>query len=567
MYDSDDSGGSFERIPSNQAASPQAIEVGINMQRRDRIPYEPDLVDSEDLDANEIESPLTYQDELIFIDSENILRYIRRSTEQCNDVSVTLQNFLDDRVSVDARIDRTLECLKNLKETLPQILLIIEPLKNEKKVAIFVTQELNVLTQSMRISLDSLENDFAHFDIIPLPLEARRQKWEKLMLAFEEENPCSLPEHLGLSYRYASEALANIRAGILSTPESKLAKSRLCAVIGVEPNLAPGHSDGPNDEQVLKNAHEHRNEHRSFSPNLQLSLKAVPKRRYSSNRSNDVLFGQSDREHSSDDEDRSSTSSTLAESILPVTGGINWFWLCQADIIPGYWATPWKYLVSEAVCLGGISVVLKVLEQFTNPTSLKYVKPRLSCLGWIRAGKTTYPSFAHNSKGGVVVSGAYEPVKFAAFDQVISAIELLYSYEYQVDRSPLRTTQSVTDSLGELMGLDSWLSMAGRLSEITQGPSDLLRTLPFLIQRIMTEFHLEFLSLDRTSNDGGLQIIQTIAEALLQTFRDQNFSVAEQLFASVALLRTAKVGLSIVRGPDTSKLEDVLRHDVQVYMA
>lgn len=188
-------------------------------------------------------------------------------------------------------------------------------------------------------------------------------------------------------------------------------------------------------------------------------------------------------------------------------------------------------------------------------------------LNWTYAGKTTYPSYAHNSKGGIVVSGVYRPTKFSAFERAIAPIELLYSYDYQVDRSPLHTAESVTESIAELVGLDSWLSMAGRLPEIMGGRSDLLRTLPTLIQRIMTDFRLEFESLDRTSNNGGLQIIQTIAEALLLTLHEQNLTEAEQLFMIVALLRTAKVGLCIARGPDTSKLADVLKNDVQVYLA
>lgn len=124
----------------------------------------------------------------------------------------------------------------------------------------------------------------------------------------------------------------------------------------------------------------------------------------------------------------------------------------------------------------------------------------------------------------------------------------------------------MTDSIGELMGLDSWLSMAGRMPEIINGPKDLLRTLPTLVQQIMVDFHEEF-SNDRTFVDGGLQIIRTIAEALLETLREQDLCEAEQLYTTVALLRTAKVGLSVARGPDTTRLQDVLRHDVQVYMA
>ncbi|CAO1596950.1 hypothetical protein XANCAGTX0491_000777 [Xanthoria calcicola] len=117
------------------------------------------------------------------------------------------------------------------------------------------------------------------------------------------------------------------------------------------------------------------------------------------------------------------------------------------------------------------------------------------------------------------------------------------------------------------MGLDTWLSIAGRQSEIIDGPGGLLQTLPTLIQQIMTDFHLEFITLDRTSKDGGSQIIDTISDSLLGYLKEQGLSDAEQLFCLVALLRTTKTALCVARGSDTAKLREVLIHDVEVYLA
>ena len=515
---------------------------------------------------DEAAQPLTYEEELILLRSENILKHTRSSTEQCKDVSVTLKFFLDNQVHLDTRAQDVLEQINILNNLLKDLLLIIEPVRHEKKTATFVLNELDILMRSTRIPLSMLKEDFALFDISPLPLEARGREWSKLMLAFQDENPFSLPEHLELSCRYGSEILANVQAGILSTSESDILKSRICQLNGFVLESPLAHPLDSREPTSKSAAYDRRREATSRHSSLGVFPATLTKHHQAPQSNSTRRSDDSDLEDLSDDE-RSSLASTLAESKSTPTGEVNWLWICQADIIPGYWATPWPNLFSDAVCLGAISVLLKVLEDFTTKANIKYVESQKRYKGWLFDGKTTYPSYAHNSNGGVIVSGTYEPVKFSAFKHSIAAIELLHSYDHQVDRSPFLTTESVIDSIGELMGLDSWLSMAGRLPEIMLGPSDLLRTLPTLIQQIMTDFDLEFSSLDRTSKDGGLQIIQTIAGGLVQTLKEQNLSEAEQLFATIALLRAAKVGLCIVRGPETRKLRDVLRHDVQVYLA
>lgn len=73
-------------------------------------------------------------------------------------------------------------------------------------------------------------------------------------------------------------------------------------------------------------------------------------------------------------------------------GEINWLWICQADVIPGYFATPWKDLFSESVCLGVIATMLKVLEDFTGPSTLKFVERYPQCEKWAEEGRSTHPS-------------------------------------------------------------------------------------------------------------------------------------------------------------------------------
>ncbi|MCJ1351508.1 MAG: hypothetical protein MMC33_001492 [Icmadophila ericetorum] len=75
---------------------------------------------------------------------------------------------------------------------------------------------------------------------------------------------------------------------------------------------------------------------------------------------------------------------------------------------------------------------------------------------------------------------------------------------------------TLMNDLAELMSLDCWLSFGGLLPEICDGPSNLFRTMPALVQRIMIDFEVEFEILDRTSKDGGFQIIQDVADSLLE---------------------------------------------------
>ena len=248
------------------------------------------------------------------------------------------------------------------------------------------------------------------------------------------------------------------------------------------------------------------------------------------------------------------------------TGEMNWLWICQADIIPGYFATPWKNLFSEAVCIGAISVILKGLDSYTCSTTRQYVKTQQRCWDWIRAGRRTYPSYAINAEGGVIISGVFPLVKFSAFTQGLPRIELLGSYEHQVNPNYSPDDQSVRDRIAELMELDFWLSFCGPLPEIYDGPSNLLRTFPALAQRVMMDFDYEFANLDRMFNEGGSQTIQEIAESLRLSLIDQNLSKSEKLFATVGLLRGVKTALCVVHGLDTEKIRDVFRDESQVLL-
>ena len=249
-------------------------------------------------------------------------------------------------------------------------------------------------------------------------------------------------------------------------------------------------------------------------------------------------------------------------------GSVDWFWICQTDVVPGYVATPWQSLFSQSTCFGAIATMLEVLRFFTDGLTLRYVDKMPHCEQWAYAGRSTHPSYAINAMGGIIISRRYPRARFGSLQASIPPIELLRSKEHQLRWTPGfgDDPHTVIERLGEIMGLDSWLSFCGRLSEVCDGKNNLLRRMPSLIQKLMTDFEYEFQTLDRTASEGGFQIIQETADMIKRELERHNLSDGEQLFTAVAVLRTAKMALYIAHGPSTAKLRDILVHDVPVYL-
>ncbi|KAI4116893.1 MAG: hypothetical protein LQ338_007642 [Usnochroma carphineum] len=467
---------------------------------------------------------LTYDEEILFLHSENILKQLKNCTNQCKDTTTTIQLCFSAQPNLGHDAREICEATKECNTLLKAFLTIVEPLRDNKKIAEVVVADLGILLHGVRASLDIIERGFAHSDITLMDSGSRKTAWKHTIDSFEKKYLCSMLENLVLAHRFGTEVLSNLKLGILKSPESALLKKRLAQ--------ASGYKD-------LSSSPE--------SPNLEL------------------YRIQNNYESAGDESNSSASSLTTWES--NGTGEVSWFWISQTDVLPGYCATPWKSLFSDAVCVGAISIFLKTIEKFTNKSNFRYIASHDYCKEWLRLGRTTYPSYAHAANGGVVAAGVYEKTTIGAFESAIAPLELLRSYDFQVDRSYYPSARAVVENTAELMGLDSWLSICGRTSEIVDGSSHLLQNLPTLIQQIMMDVDLEFSSIDRASRDGGSRIIKTISGSLLQYLKEQQLSKAEQLFALVALLRTAKMALCIVRGTDTAQLHDVLVHDMQVYLA
>ena len=253
-------------------------------------------------------------------------------------------------------------------------------------------------------------------------------------------------------------------------------------------------------------------------------------------------------------------------------GRINWFWLSQTDIIPGFWATPWRSFegVDEQICLGAIKIILNALLGFTDNNSLRYVMDwrgsRGPAMSWMLDGKASWPGYVHNARSGVVCDGIFPAVKIDVFKDMIPALELYSSYNYQVAHRRRSDTRTCQVELLELIRLDAWLSICGRTDEILYGRNDLIKQTPAMVELLMMEFSIDFLNLDQSDLEGGMQVNQELAANVMDFLLDEELSGAEQIYILVATLRAVKVALSILEGPETRMLQEILREDVQVHM-
>lgn len=520
------------------------------------------------------ESSNTFSNEILRLSSDSILKKVRERIKQCKDIPVALEHFGKSQTDPQYPIGEVIAIYDQLKHTgviMKRILIIAKQALERKNLDSRTVSDLEILVANLGDCLGVLESEFELFEITQMNVKSQQRTWEEMLRIYERKNSYSLLNHLQVTCRFGNELLASLRAGSVSSPESDELKAVLLEMNQMQP------------ESSL-----------SILPKSRLSSKASLRRPRQTRRTqfkprlhpydSDGLYSSdaeslnskqrqrpgSGHEKNSQNQDASNSAAAGGEQFSP-TGAVNWLWICQAEIIPGYFATPWKGLFSEEVCIGAISTILKALDTLTDSSTRRYVKMQRNYQDWIRAGNTTYPSYALNAKGGVVVSGFYKPVVFARFPSHLPPIELLHSYDHQVRRgvrNQNRQPSVIVDDLAELMGLDTWLSLCGRTPPIYDGPNKLLRTLPALAQRILSDFEFEFSNLDRTTSaDGGFQLVQTVADSLTAALEEQNLSEPEQLFAMVAFLRAAKTALCVVRGPDTAQLRDVLDHDIQVYLA
>ena len=220
--------------------------------------------------------------------------------------------------------------------------------------------------------------------------------------------------------------------------------------------------------------------------------------------------------------------------------------------------------------IGIISVVLEALAGLVNRQCIQYVHAgRLweTALTWAEMGRSTWPSYAINARGGVVVNGDYIGAKFPGFAGLLARIELFEDHGFQTHQNPLLGEFWDKIKLAELMMLDSWLAICGRAPEIVDGKCAVLWNMPALTQFLLDDSRKDFEAIDRSVNEGGLQLVQDLTVDLMDLLNGERLAKAEQIFTLGAMLRTAKAGVCVVIGPDTSTIHDILWHDIRVWLA
>ncbi|MCJ1465916.1 hypothetical protein MMC07_004535 [Pseudocyphellaria aurata] len=518
------------------------------------------------------ENSYSFKDELLHLSFDSVLKKAHERSKQCKDIPVAIGYFLESQIDRQFSIDEVIAIHEQLRDTgimMMEMLIVARKAHEQRKLQDRTVLDLEIFVANLGKCLDVLESDFELFEITHMDVENQQKTWNEMLLTFERTNSNSLLDHLQVSDSFGNALLASLRAGRISSLESDELKAILLEMDQMQPEsslLIPPKRRPKASTRRLR---------RPRRTRLQPDLSPYDSDSFPDSEAGSLDHQQPQRPNSRHENDWDTQNianiAPAGGKQLSPTGAVNWFWICQADIIPGYFATPWKGLFSEAVCIGAISAILKALDVLTDSSTRRYVKSQQRCQDWIRAGNVTYPSYAINAKGGVVVSGLYRPVSFAGFPNHLPPIELLHSYDSQVRRGVRHQQQPlsvIVDDVAELMGLDTWLSFCGRTPPIHDGPSNLLRALPALAQRILSDFEFEFANLDRTtSTDGGFELIQTVADSLTAALAEQNLSEPERLFAMVAFLRAAKTALCVVRGSDTAKLRAVLEHDIQVYLA
>ncbi|KAI1193584.1 hypothetical protein F5X97DRAFT_313669 [Nemania serpens] len=254
---------------------------------------------------------------------------------------------------------------------------------------------------------------------------------------------------------------------------------------------------------------------------------------------------------------------------------VDMFWLCQTDVMSGSWATPWEqHLPISSALDGAVTVILEALLGFLDEnSSLFYTDAQFlvqysfkRTAEWMLQGHFTCPAYGHNARGGVIATGRYRGVRIACFESMIPALELLHSYRWQVDSDQHDQSENGEEQNVELMRLDAWLSYVGRVPEIAEGPHNLARQTPALVDLLMEEFEIDFQNVDLSAREGGLQDIQGLAANVMDFLTDEELTQPEQLYVLVALLRGVKAAQCVLAGSNTTEVLDILLKDVQAHL-
>lgn len=261
----------------------------------------------------------------------------------------------------------------------------------------------------------------------------------------------------------------------------------------------------------------------------------------------------------------------------PNLGKITWFWLSQTDTIPGYWSTPWRSFedLNEQSCSAAIAVLIMCIVDTVGEDGNhyfprdKYKSVVPDTVAAMRKRFCTYPPYAWRCDRGRVCPGTYAAFRHAAFTAEIPRVEFFGTFQEQTSSSErfgnsLRATEL---RLVELMRLDAWLSIVGRMAEISQDaekPNGFLRRVPCLVADLLNLHQARIFDADQYEFSDKYEAYERLKRSFL--FEARVHGEAKMLYLLVATLRTAKVGRAVLAGPDTRMLMEILEKDVQVYL-
>ncbi|KAL8989554.1 MAG: hypothetical protein Q9169_008337, partial [Polycauliona sp. 2 TL-2023] len=173
------------------------------------------------------EEILTYAEEIMFLQSDHILKKLTSFTESCKDITTTLQFVQSVQPAIEPNVMETHHLIKETNGSIKALLYHIGPLREDKKIANIVITSLSTLLLGLELSLEILQTNFDLFDITHLKPSERQEAWKKTLSLSESEYGRPLNEQLAIIRSFSAEIASNFQAGIFTSPEADLLKKRL----------------------------------------------------------------------------------------------------------------------------------------------------------------------------------------------------------------------------------------------------------------------------------------------------------------------------------------------------
>lgn len=163
------------------------------------------------------------KDELFHLSIENLLKKVREKIEQCKDIPIALEHFLNSQINPRISMDEVITIDNNLKHTaivMKRICGIAERAHEHRDLNSLTVSDLEILVVNLGMCLDVLESDFGLFEVSHMDIETQQETWDEMLLDFEMKNYNSLVDHLQVICSFGNALLTSLRAGTNPSQES-----------------------------------------------------------------------------------------------------------------------------------------------------------------------------------------------------------------------------------------------------------------------------------------------------------------------------------------------------------